>query len=159
MTRLNFIQAPRKPLRLIARNPVYQAFAKKPMPQSLQATQAIDVRLSYANAISGDATRDDREALAGMANVIMVLAEKHCIAADLEAAQAAQMALLRADGRAMQGKTWNFDGDGRAALLDAMDLFEDMVARMGYGAVTEALVTVLERAAKGQVHRVELTHA
>jgi hypothetical protein len=30
---------------------------------------------------------------------------------------------------------------------------------MGYGAVTEALVTVLERAAKGQVHRVELTHA
>jgi hypothetical protein len=157
MTRLNFIQAPRKPLRLIARNPVYQAFAKKPMPQSLQSTQAIDVRLSYANAISGDATKDDREALAGMANVIMVLAEKHCIPADLEAAQAAQMALLRADGRAMQGKAWNFDGEGRTAIQAGMDLFEDMVSQLGQGAVTVALLTVLERTAKGQVHRVELT--
>ena len=157
MTRHTFGPAPRKPLRLIAKNPVYQAFAKKPMPQSLQATQSIDVRLSYANAISGDATKDDREALAGMANCVMVLAEKHCIAADLEAAQAAQMALLRADGRALQGKAWNFDGEGRAAIQAAMDLFEDMVARLGHGAVTVALLTVLERQAKGQVHRVELT--
>ena len=157
MTRHTFGPAPRKALRLIARNPVYQAFAKKPMPQELQSTQALDVRLAYSNAIQGDATRNDRETLAGMANCIMVLAEKHCTPGDLEAAQAAQMALLRADGRAMQGKAWNFDGEGRAALKDAMDLFEDMVARMGQGAVTEALVTVLERAAKGQVHRVELT--
>ena len=156
MTRHTFGPAPRKPLRLIARNPVYQAFARKPMPQSLQATQSIDVRLSYAKAISGDADKNDREALAGMANVIMVLAEKHCVPADLEAAQAAQMALLRADGRAMQGKTWNFDGEGRAAILAAMDLFEDMVATLGQGAVADALLTVLERAAKGQVHRVEL---
>jgi hypothetical protein len=66
------------------------------------------------------------------------------------------MALLRADGRAMQGKTWNFDGEGRAAILAAMDLFEDMVATLGQGAVADALLTVLERAAKGQVHRVEL---
>lgn len=84
MTRITFIPAQRKPLRLIARNPVYQLYARKPMPPSLQATQAIDVRLSYANAISGDATKNDREALAGMANVIMVLAEKHCVPADLE---------------------------------------------------------------------------
>ena len=105
MTRHTFGLAPRKPLRLIARNPVYQLYAKKPMPASLQATQAIDVRLSYANAISGDATKDDRGALAGMAKCVMVLAEKHCIAADLEAAQAAQIALLRADGRAKKGKT------------------------------------------------------
>ena len=157
MTRHTFGFAPRKPLRLIAKNPVYQAFARKPMPQSLQATQAIDVRLSYANAISGDATKDDRGALAGMAKCVMVLAEKHCIAADLEAAQAAQIALLRADGRALQGKAWNFDSEGRAAIQAAMDLFEDMVARLGHGAVTVALLTVLERQAKGQVHRVELT--
>lgn len=157
MTRHTFGPARRKPLRLIARNPVYQAFAKKPMDASLQATQSIDVRLSYAKAISGDADQNDREALAGMANVIMVLAEKHCVPADLEVAQAAQMALLRADGRAMQGKTWNFDGEGRTAIQTAMDLFEDMVANLGQGAVTEALLTVLERAARGQVHRVELT--
>jgi hypothetical protein len=65
--------------------------------------------------------------------------------------------LLRADGRAMQGKTWNFDGEGRAAIQTAMDLFEDMVSQVGQGAVTVALLTVLERTAKGQVHRVELT--
>lgn len=155
MSRIKFIPAQRKPLRLIARNPVYQAFARKPMPKKLQLTQALDVRLSYSNAIQGEATRDDRETLAGMANCIMVLAEKHCIAVDLEAAQAAQMALLRADARAMQGKTWNFDGEGRTALLAAMELFEDMVATMGNGAVTEALLTVMERTAAGQVHRVE----
>lgn len=157
MTRHTFGPAPRKPLRLIAKNPVYQAFARKPMDPSLQATQSIDVRLSYAKAISGDADRNDREALAGMANCVMVLAEKHCIAADLEAAQAAQMALLRADSRALQGKTWNFDGEGRAAIQTAMDLFEDMVGQLGHGAVTVALLTVLERQARGQVHRVELT--
>jgi len=67
------------------------------------------------------------------------------------------MAILRADGRAMQGKVWNFDGPGRLAMLDAMDLFEDMVARLGQGAVTEALLTVMERTAAGQVHRVEET--
>ena len=157
MTRHTFGPAPRKPLRLIARNPVYQAFAKKPMDPSLQATQALDVRLAYSNAIQGDATKADREALAGMANVIMVVAEKHCTPGDLDAAQAAQMALLRADGRALQGKAWNFDGEGRAAVVAAMDMFEDIVARLGYGIITEALMTVLERAAKGQVHRVELT--
>ena len=157
MTRHTFGPAPRKPLRLIAKNPVYQAFARKPMPKSLQATQAIDVRLSYANAISGDASHADREALAGMTNVIMVLAEKHCIPADLEAAQAAQMAILRADGRAKQGKSWNFDGEGRAAILTGMDLFEDMVTRLGQGAVSLALVTVLDRRDRGQVHSVELT--
>jgi hypothetical protein len=32
-----------------------------------------------------------------------------------------------------------------------------MVANLGQGAVTDALLTVLERTAKGQVHRVELT--
>lgn len=157
MTRHTFGLAPAKPLRLIARNPVYQAFARKPMPQTLQLTQSIDVRLSYTKATQGAATKADREALAGMSNCVMVLAEKHCIPADLQAAQAAQMALLRADARAMQGKAWNFDGEGRAAILTAMELFEDMVSRLGQGQVADALVTVLERTEKGQVHRVEVS--
>jgi hypothetical protein len=127
------------------------------MPQSLQSTQALDARLSYSNTIQGNADRNDRETLAGVTNCIMVLAEKHCVQEDLVAAQEAQMAILRADGRALQGKTWNFDGPGRLAMLDAMDLFEDMVKRIGQGAVTEALLTVMERTAAGQVHRVEVT--
>lgn len=159
MTRISFIPAKRKPLRLIARNPVYQAFARKPMPVSLQRTQSIDVRLSYQNAIEGRANRDDREALAGMTNCIMVLAEKHCDAVDLADAQAAQMALLRADARAMQGKAWNFDGEGRQAILRAMDMFDELVALLGQGDVSDALVTVMERTAAGQVHRVEVDAA
>jgi len=119
-------------------------------------TQCIDASAAFFAITQGKGTRHDRETMAGVANSVMVLAEKHCEAVDLEAAQAAQMACLRADARAMQGKAWNFDGEGRTAMLAAIELFEDMVKHIGQGAVTEALVTVLERAAQGRVHRIEL---
>lgn len=154
----HFYQPQRKPLAQIVRNPVYQAFAAKPMPASLQATQAIDARMAFDAACAGQATRNDRETLAGVANAVMVLAEKHCGQADLDAAQAAQMALLRADARVIDGaQSWNFDGEGRQAMLVALDAFEQMVAQIGFGAVSEALLTVLERSARGQVHRVEVS--
>jgi len=75
MSRVNFIPKPRKSINVLARNPVYQAFARKPMPESLQRTQALDARLSYSNTIQGAADRNDRETLAGVTNCIMVLAE------------------------------------------------------------------------------------
>ncbi len=144
---------------LIVRCPVYQAYAAEPMNQSLQATQAIDARMAFDAACAGQATRDDRETLAGIANCIMVLAEKHCTEADLELAQDAQKALLRADARVMQGHAtvWNFDGEGRQAMLAALDAWEQMASQIGFGAVSEALLTVLDRTARGQVHRVEVS--
>jgi hypothetical protein len=157
MARITWAPARRKPLRLIAANPVYQAFARKPMPDSLRRTQSIDVRLSYEAAIAGGATQDDRETLAGMANCIMVLAERHCITADLTDTLEAQRAILRADERAREGKTWNFDGPGRQAMLKAMDMFDEMAASIGQGAVSSALVEVMARTAAGQVHRFEVT--
>lgn len=147
--------AGRKPLSMIVKNPVYQAYAAKPMSTSLQTTQALDARLSFDATISGRATRDDRETLAGVANCFVVLAKKHCIRADLEAAQAAQMALLRADARVMDGaEVWNFDSEGRQAMLVALDAFEQLVAQVGHGAVSSALITVMELTARGKVHKV-----
>lgn len=146
----------RKPFHLIARNPVFQAFARKPMPKSLQATQCIDARMAYTAVINGDGTPSDRETLAGVVNCVLVLAEKHCSPEDLEAAEQSHMAMMRADGRALEGKAWNFDGTGRTAMLAALEMFEDMAARMGQGAIADALLTVMDRMAAGQVHRVSI---
>ncbi|MGK3946624.1 hypothetical protein ABK046_50725, partial [Streptomyces caeruleatus] len=60
-------------------------------------------------------------------------------------------------GRVLQGKRWNFDGEGRASLLRAIDAHEQQIAQLGQGLVTDALLTVMEMRAAGQVHRVELT--
>ena len=146
--------AGRKPLSLIVKNPVYQLFAKKPMSASMQTTQALDARLSFDQAIAGMATNDDRETLVGVANCITVLAEKHCTKDDLEVAQEAQKAILRADIRLIDGDAaWMFDDDGKQAMLAAMDAFEQMVSVIGHGAVSAALVEVIERTARRQVHR------
>lgn len=147
----------RKPFHLIARNPVFQAFARRPMPKDLQLTQAIDARQAYTAVISGKFTQDDRETLAGVVNCVMVLAEKHCEEVDRQTAEDSHMAMLRADGRVLEGKAWNFDGEGRTAMLAALELFEDMVGQLGQGAVADAILTVIERRASGQVHSVELT--
>lgn len=145
-----------KPFHLIASNPVFKAFARNPMPVGLQITQAIDARESYTNVRSGKSNDDDRQVLVGLANVVMVLAEKHCEPEDLAVAQAAQMALLRADGRVLQGKAWGFDYPGWVEVLAAIEMFEDMVATMGQGDVADALLTVLRRNASGHLHKVEL---
>jgi hypothetical protein len=148
--------AGRKQLSLIVKNPVYQLFAKKPMSASLQTTQALDARLSFDQAVAGLATNNDRETLAGVANCITVLAEKHCTKDDLEVAQEAQKAILRADVRLIDGdEKWQFDDDGKRSMLAAMDVFEQMVAVIGHGAVSAALVEVIERTARRQVHRLK----
>lgn len=146
----------RKPFHLIARNPVFQAFARKPMAKELQSTQCIDARLAYSSIVNGECTVDDRETLAGVVNCVAVLAEKHCGTEDKELAVQAHWAMMRADGRALEGKAWNFDGPGRVAMLTALELFEDMASRMGQGAVADALLTVMERVAGGHVHKVEM---
>lgn len=91
-----------------------------------------------------------------MTNVHMILCEKHCSPSDLADALTAQEALLRADGRVLQGKRWNFDGEGRAAMLTAIHAHQQLIAQLGQAAITDALLTMRERRARGQVHRVEL---
>jgi len=83
-----------------------------------------------------------------------VLASKHLSAADLDDQLAAQDALLRADGRALTGKAWNFDGEGRMAMLVAIDAHEQQIAVLGQALVTDALLTVMDMRANGHVHQV-----
>lgn len=155
MNRYTMGHRPRKPTALIAANPVYQAFARKPIPASLRCTQAIDARLAYDAVTKGTATPDDYQTLGSLANLIMILAEKHCTPDDLATAHAAQKAVLAAQARWLDGKAWNFDMAGRKAMVAGLDMFEDMAERIGYGAVTLALVEIIKRERRGQVHRFE----
>jgi hypothetical protein len=156
MTRINFIPVRNKHLILLARNPVFKAFAAgKRMAQPQQTNLALDAREAFDSIEHGTGNAYHRDILAGTANVVMVLAEKHCAADDLASAVAAQKALLRADCRLAVGKRWNFDGEGRTAMLRTLDAHEQMLATFGPAELTDALVTVLERRARGQVHRIE----
>ena len=139
---------------LLARNPVFRAVGRKPMEASRQTDLALAARMAFESVQRGTANDADRDTLVCMVNVAMVLANKHLSAADLDDQLAAQDALLRADGRALTGKAWNFDGEGRRAMLVAIDAHEQQIALLGQAYVTDALLTVMDMRAKGHVHQV-----
>jgi hypothetical protein len=126
------------------------------MQQRKQTDLALAARMAFESVQRGTADNADRDTLVCMVNVSMVLAGKHCGADDLADQLAAQDALLRADGRVLQGKRWNFDGEGRLAILRAIDAHEQQIALLGQGLVTDALLTVMDLRAAGHVHKVEL---
>lgn len=147
------------PATLLARNPVFRALGRSPMAQAMQVDIALAARIAFEVIQRGQPGEADRDTLACMVNVVMVLAEKHCSQAELDAALAAQQALLRADGRALEGKRWNLDGEGRRALLEVLDIHEQQIAALGQTAITDAILEVRDRMQAGQVHRVVLEDA
>lgn len=156
MTRLTFVQTrSNKRAELLARNPVFRAMGRKPMTATRQTDLALAARIAFDSVQRGTANEADRDTLVCMVNVSMVLASKHCGADDLAAVLAAQDALLRADDRQAQGKRWNFDGEGRTAILAALDIHEQQIAQLGQAYITDALLTVREMRAAGHVHKVE----
>ena len=81
MTRITFIPVRNKHLTLLARNPVFKAFAANThMAQPQQTNLALDARQAFDSVEHGQGTEYHRDILAGTANVVMVLAEKHCSA-------------------------------------------------------------------------------
>lgn len=140
---------------MLARNPVFRAVGRKPMEASRQTDLALAARMAFESVQRGTANDADRDTLVCMVNVAMVLASKHLSAADLDDQLAAQDALLRADGRALTGKAWNFDGEGRRAMLVAIDAHEQQIAVLGQALVTDALLTVMDMRANGHVHQVK----
>lgn len=140
---------------MLARNPVFRAVGRKPMEASRQTDLALAARMAFESVQRGTANDADRDTLVCMVNVAMVLASKHLSAADLDDQLAAQDALLRADGRALTGKAWNFDGEGRMAMLVAIDAHEQQIALLGQALVTDALLTVMDMRANGHVHQVK----
>lgn len=156
--RVTFVQTTRNTkAELLARNPVFRAVCHMPMQTTKQTDLALAARMAFESVQRGTANDADRATLVCLVNVAMVLAGKHCAAENLKDQLAAQEALLRADGRVLQGKAWNFDGEGRAAILRAIDAHEQQIAQLGQGLVTDALLTVMDMRAAGHVHRVELT--
>lgn len=158
MPRLTFVQTRSdKRADLLARNPVFRALGRKPMQASRQVDLALAARIAFDSAQRGTANEADRDTLVTMVNVAMVLASKHCGADDLATVLAAQSAVLRADDRQAQGKRWNFDGEGRSAILVTLDIHEQQIAQLGQAYITDALLTVREMRAAGQVHKTRAT--
>jgi hypothetical protein len=141
---------------MLARNPVFRAIGRKPMEASRQTDLALAARIAFESVQRGTANDADRDTLVCLVNVAMVLANKHLSADDLDDQLTAQDALLRADGRVLTGKAWNFDGEGRRAMLVAIDAHEQQIAQLGQAYVTDALLTVMDMRAKGHVHQVML---
>jgi len=154
-TRHQFAQAQQTRPDLLYRNPIFRAMMPKTMRMAQQVDLSLAAREAFESVQRGTACADDRETLAGISNVVMVLAEKHCAQDDLDAAYAAQAALLRADVRGLEGKRWNFDGEGRLAIIAMLDAHEQMLAAFGGAELTDALMTVMQRQASGRVHRIE----
>ena len=154
-THRQFAQAQQTRPELLYRNPIFRALMPKTMRQAQQVDLSLAARQAFESVQRGTGDDDDRDILAGTSNVVMVLAEKHCAPDDLEAALAAQAALLRADVRALEGKRWNFDAPGRLAVIAMLDAHEQMLAAFGGAELTDALLTVLQRRATGQMHRIE----
>lgn len=158
MSRMTFVQnRQNKRADLLARNPVFRAMGRRPMSTEKRTDLLIASRVAFAAVDTGKGNDADRDTLACMVNVCMVLAEKHLIGADLEAILDAQRALLRADVRVAEGKRWGFDGEGRAAMLRALDMHDQMAEQFGWAYITDALLTVRERMAAGQAHRIVAT--
>lgn len=64
----------------------------------------------------------------------------------------AQDAILRADSRSARGLAWNLDGDGRTAMLYALEIHEDMLGQMTREQVIDAEITVEEMRRNGDVY-------
>ena len=139
---------------LLYRNPIFMAMMPKTMRQAQQVDLSLAAREAFESVQRGTACADDRETLAGVSNVVMVLAEKHCAQDDLDAAYAAQAALLRADVRALEGKRWNFDGEGRMAMIQALATHQQQVTQLGQVAITDAALEIMNRQDRGMVFKV-----
>lgn len=154
MSRMTFIPARGKPVQLLARNPVYRAMARNPVKTSARNNLQLPAQLAFQSVQDGIGTDEDRWHLVHMCNIIMVLAEKHCSKDDHDRAIEAQMAIVRADRRTAQGKHWNFDGEGRMAMIQALATHQQQVTQLGQVAVTDAALEILDRQAKGRVFKV-----
>lgn len=152
MSRLNFIPAPNKPVHLIARNPIYKAFGRKPIAHDKWASLSVDARMAFARfEIGTQQMPDDRGTLACTVNITMVLAEQHSSDTDLACVEAARDALARADVRAAKGLAWNFDATGREEMKHALEVHDQLIAQLGQATITDAILEMRARRDRGHV--------
>lgn len=143
---------PKSMVMLLVQNPVFRAFTALPMDKPKQDDMALAARIAFSNTAKGSVIEADRDTLVRMVNRCQVLAHHHCTASDLEYVLKAQDAILRADSRSARGLAWNLDGDGRTAMLYALEIHEDMLGQMTREQVIDAEITVEEMRRNGDVY-------
>lgn len=107
-------------------------------------------RMAFERIRSGSTSDGDKHELAELANLLVILSEN---VPDLEVraliesvGKEAQHAVLRALDREKYG----FDGDGAAAMLEALDMFEQILPLCKPAHLVAALGTMLQRGQSGQ---------
>ncbi|MCF8156695.1 MAG: hypothetical protein K9K35_11870 [Rhodoferax sp.] len=78
----------------------------------------------------------------------------HCVSLSVPTMERMVASGIFPQPRQLTGKAWNFDGEGRRAMLVAIDAHEQQIAQLGQAYVTDALLTVMDMRAKGHVHQV-----
>lgn len=159
MTRSKATPRRRPAIETLVSNPVYRALNRAPLSGSQQTDLALAARLAFECTRRGQASEADRDTLACMVNVSLVLSERHCSPVEVEVTKLTQEALLRADGRALEGLRWGLDGQGLQAITAILDMHEQQIALVGREAVAGAVLEVRARMARGQVHQVVLKEA
>jgi hypothetical protein len=140
---------------LAMRNPVWGADKRAPMPQGKQLDLLVAASDAFDHIVHGRCRDGDPDSLAVVVNVATVLCEWDFGAEYAERVRLAMDALLHAQNRANRGQAFNFDGPGRLAWTDVLELFEQQIGLAGHLEVMRALATVSDRIRKGDVVRAE----
>ena len=153
MSHISFTPARGKSIDLLARNPIFRALARKPMAAKQRVGVELPAQIAFASIQGGTGTESYIEDLSVLANIIMILAEIHCTPADLASAIDAQLAIMRAHERAARGKSWQFDGPGIQAIIQALATHQQQITQLGQVAVVDAMLVMQQRMSRGQVFK------
>lgn len=136
-------------------NPVWLATKHAPMNEEQRAQLIVAAHMAYIRIGRGDPQPDDPDTLAVAVNVSYVLCEWGLGAEHMPLVRAAQDALMRAAARRENGLPFNFDGPGRTAWEEFMELSEAHLEAAGHVQVMRALLDVDARIKAGRVLFVE----
>jgi hypothetical protein len=117
-------------------------------------------RLAFERIRSGAAVdvpgHADADAMAELVNILIVLSERITDASarcEVEAVgHAAAVAVMAAKARAAAGQSFGFDGLGIHAIVDALDMFEQLLPLSKPAHLAQAMATMLQRMTSGHVY-------
>lgn len=139
-----------------ARNPTSWAatIANSQLTPAADVTRImVSVRMSYERLKQGDAPASDFERLAAVLNVGLIRAES--IAPEVvDAMKEAIEALLHCHGLHERHGRWGFTGPGIQAMNEALELYEQILAKSSPNQMEAAVRESYRRMVAGQFHAV-----
>jgi len=133
-------------------NPVWRAFAAKPMTQAEQNDLALDAHMAFDEIVHGRGNEHHIDMLSTAANTCLVLCERgfgpECEPKIIEG----QEALMRVKVRQRQGKRIGFDGPGAQAMRDMLDIHTQQMEHAGRAELAAAILEVHKRVALGHTY-------